>query len=167
MNNKCNLIKAVTTSVIALFLAVTGSLTLVMPTYANMGAFSLTGNMNYVRGGHTATLLSNGKVLIAGGTGDVSSAELYNTSTGTFSLTGSLSVPRFSGNTATLLPNGKVLITGGIAYSHTTKVSEIYDPNTGTFSLTGDMIHARTDHTATLLPNGKVLIVGGSEDGVG
>src|SRR5262245_3000427 len=77
-------------------------------------------------------------------------------STGTFTATGGMSIPR-AGHTATLLNSGKVLIAGGGS-----KSAELYDPATGTFTPTGDMTWLQSGHTATLLPDGKVLIVGGS-----
>jgi hypothetical protein len=64
---------------------------------------------------HTATLLSSGKVLIAGGGNFV--AELVDPATGTFSLTGSMAVSRTS-HAATGLPNGDVLVTGSSAPVH-------------------------------------------------
>jgi hypothetical protein len=135
------------------------------------GAFTRTGDMVTGRYGHTATLLSNGKVLIVGGveSGDslfrtIPTAELYDPSAGTFTPTGSLAVAR-AGHTATLLSGGKVLITGGLTdptnFESSTTTAEIYDPSTGAFSLTGEMGIAREAHTATLIPNGTVLITGG------
>lgn len=120
-----------------------------------------TGSLSTARFGHAATLLPNGKVLIAGGqntTTTFQSAELYDPATGTFSNTGSMSVAR-SGHTATSLPTGKVLVTGG---SIASTVAELYDPYTGTFTQTGSMSTTRTGHTATLLQSGKVLIAGGT-----
>jgi len=126
--------------------------------------FVATGPMNAIRRGHTATLLPNGNVLIAGGMSlegeALSSAELFDPSTGQFRATGSMGDPRFWA-TATLLPSGKVLIVGGFEGSVSVATAELYDPATGTFSPTGDMTTARYSHTATLLPDGKVLVTGG------
>ncbi len=128
------------------------------------GTFSPTGSLGGARVYHTATLLPNGRVLIAGGydgTSNISSAEVYDPATGTFSPTGSMGTAR-AGHTATLLPSGKVLIAAGSAVAYTTTNSaELYDPATGTFTPTGSLVTTRGGHMAVLLPNGKVLIVGG------
>jgi WD40 repeat protein len=135
------------------------------------GTFTATGEMTTSRSSHTATLLPNGKVLIAGGqsrvgavgSSAVASAEVYDPTTNTFAVIGAMSTPR-SGHTATLLPNGKVLITGGYA-SDVQSSAELYDPLTGIFTPTGRMVAARSGHVAVLLPNGKVLIEGGNNCG--
>jgi hypothetical protein len=124
------------------------------------GAFAPTGNMTTPRVGHTATVLNNGQVLIAGG--GISSAELYDPNDGSFVATGSMTTARVF-HTATLLPNGKVLIVGGRQDDgrQVLASAELYDPDTRTFTPTGDMNVGRVLHTATLLNNGQVLIVGG------
>jgi hypothetical protein len=127
--------------------------------------------MNSARANATATLLANGKVLIAGGFGDagaLSSTELYDPATNTFAPSNSTAVmnsPRANA-TATLLPNGKVLIAGGQAGGSLFSLSstELYDPATNTFAppaSTPMMNSGREAATATLLLNGKVLIAGG------
>jgi WD40 repeat protein len=108
-----------------------------------------TGNLGKARYFHTATLLTNGQVLVAGG--GTNTAELYNPATGTWTNTGSLGTAR-SSHTATLLPNGKVLVVGG-----GTNTAELYNPATGTWSPTGN---PAASGSATLLPNGQVLVVG-------
>jgi hypothetical protein len=131
------------------------------------GQFTPTGNMTAARGEHTATLLPNGKVLIAGGDGEglqpLASAELYDPSTGMFTPTGSMTTVRTWGHTATLLANGKVLMAGGSDRRDMFEPlasAELYDPSTGMFTPTGSMTTAQRTGPATLLADGKVLIAG-------
>jgi hypothetical protein len=116
-----------------------------------------TGSMATARNAHTATLLTTGKVLVAGG--GTASAELYDPATGTFSVTGSMVSAR-GNHTATLLPSGKVFVAGGMGATFLAS-AEVYDPASGTFSAAGALATARDNHTATLLPSGKVVIAGG------
>jgi N-acetylneuraminic acid mutarotase len=130
-----------------------------------------TGNLNTARRLFTATLLPNGKVLVAGGLNNtnnscdngrcltLNTAELYDPATGAWTFTGNLNGAREQ-HTATLLPNGKVLVVGGNPYGTPTS-AELYDPSTGTWSNTGHLNKERFVHTATLLPNGTVLVAGG------
>jgi Galactose oxidase, central domain len=113
----------------------------------------------------TATLLPNGKVLIAGGMERNgkwdASAELYDPRSGSFVATGSMSVSRAC-HTATLLPEGKVLIAGGSDGSGANlSTAELYDPATAKFHSTGNLTGPRCDAAAVLLKNGKVLLIGG------
>ncbi len=128
-------------------------------------AFTLTGSMKFARFQHSATLLTDGKVLVAGGVvavggGPVSTAEVYDPVTETFTdAMGPMTEPR-AGHTATLLNGGtgRVLIAGGSAIS----AAELYNPATGTFAATASLITARLTMTATLLKSGKVLVAGGN-----
>ena len=125
-----------------------------------------TGSLVTARTRHTATLLPNGKVLVAGGNNGpaLSSAELYDPATGTWTATGSLGTAR-DRHTATLLPNGKVLVAGGFnELDGFLSSAELYDPASGTWTATGSLGTARAYHTATLLPNGKVLVAGGNNE---
>jgi Kelch motif len=130
-------------------------------------SWTLTGSLHTERAIHTATRLQNGKILVVGGTNvtvsfivqpdGISSAELYDSATETWSVTGSLNVAR-SFHTATLLPNGNVLAAGGWP----TDSAELYDPARGTWNNTG-ALHTPSygGHTATLVRNGQVLLTGG------
>src|SRR5207249_312001 len=132
--------------------------------------FVITGSLATARYFHTATLLPNGKVLVAGGDGNgpsQESAELYDPASGTWTATGSLS-PGASEHTATLLPNGKVLVAGGLNGNFDTgslhATPALYQPASVNCITTGSLAAARCYHTATLLPNGKVLVAGGFND---
>jgi N-acetylneuraminic acid mutarotase len=125
------------------------------------GAFALTGSMKVARNRHSASLLSDGKVLVAGGSAD-DSAELYDPATGTFAQTGQM-LDSVSWQTATTLIDGRVLLAGGQNNHGYVAKAEIYDPTTGTFVRTGPMYAAREDAAATLLQDGRVLITGGDQ----
>ena len=133
--------------------------------------WSYTGSLNTPRQAHTATLLPEGKVLVAGGWGNffrgrsqlLDSAELYDPATGKWNATGSLNTPRRS-HTSTLLEDGKVLVVGGdVGRDSAISINgaELYDAQNERWSVTGSLNTGRFHHTATLLKNGKVLVVGG------
>ncbi|MEW6209575.1 MAG: kelch repeat-containing protein [Acidobacteriota bacterium] len=136
------------------------------------GSLAMVGPMNRPRYGHTATLLQDGRVLIAGGMEEertpTGSAEIFDPATKTFTLIANLNAKRV-GHTATRLADGRVLIAGGsgvIFYENALASAEIFDPATETFTPTENMHQARLGHRALLLPDGKVLITGGqTKDG--
>jgi hypothetical protein len=146
-----------------------------VPALGSSNTWSPTGSMTTARSGHTATLLANGEVLVAGGgnaTGFLTSAELYNPATGKWTATGRMTTARAS-HTATLLPNGEVLVSGGVSNGSSpwapscTPSAELYNPSTGQWTTTGSMTKPRATHTATLLDDGSVLVAGAVCSGSG
>ena len=130
--------------------------------------FVLTGSMGTARTSHTATVLPNGQVLVAGGccgpTGyGVESAEVFDPITGSWTPTGNLNVSR-SEHAAVLLTNGKVLVVGGRNGFGLVAGSELYDPATQAWSTNGSLGSTRFRFTATRLLNGKVLVAGGGKN---
>ncbi|HEX6895926.1 MAG TPA: kelch repeat-containing protein, partial [Bryobacteraceae bacterium] len=132
------------------------------------GSYSRVGPLQANRNYHTATLLQDGKVLIAGGilkgsfsatcNAELNSAEIFDPASGTFSGTGPMQQIRGAGF-AVRLPNGKVLLGGGDTAGGS---AELFDPATATFTPTGSMSNAgRAIAGAILLPNGQVLVAGG------
>jgi hypothetical protein len=140
----------------------------VTPIAAAVG-FSPAASFVTARGQHTATLLTNGKLLIVGGYGELgnglsgglASAELYDPGTNTWSSAGNMAVGRYS-HTATRLLDGQVLVTGGADNITGPLASvELYNPATNTWTTVGSLAGARYYHTATLLANGLVVVAAG------
>jgi N-acetylneuraminic acid mutarotase len=135
------------------------------------GTWSPTGSLAVARWNAAATLLQNGTVLVASGFyyeattvyTSTPSAELYDPISGTWTLTGSLSVSRGS-FTGTLLTNGQYLVAGGLEGPpgiEITASAELFDPSAGTWSMAASLPTPLYDQAATLLENGTVLVVGG------
>ena len=118
--------------------------------------------MNAIREYHTATLLTSGKVLVAGGFdgGLTPSVEVYDPAANTWTTVAPLNSRRHS-HTATLLPNGRVFVLAGINDTGFLASAEIYDPALNTWTKTPRLSTARYVHTATLLLDGRLLAVGG------
>ena len=157
---------------LSLVMATTGLVAGQRPALAVEGSWEATGSLNVPRQQATATLLADGRVLVAGGrnfalTQVLNSAELYDPVTEQFTPTGSMAEGRWN-HTATLLPNGKVLVAGGFGAPTSSAnaqpvltSAELYDPATGTWTPTGSMSTRRALHVAQLLPDGRVLVAGG------
>ena len=136
-----------------------------------VGRLVPSGDMTVPRFHHTATLLRNGKVLIAAGMArdgtPEPTAELYDPHSNRFTSIGKLASPRGWGSTATLLQDGKVLIAGGATGSWCSALcylatADLYDPSANTFTPIGNMTERRAGASAVLLKDGDVLIVGGN-----
>lgn len=162
--------------------AMPGSPAAATPVAVVAGEWTATGSMAQARQSHSATLLRDGRVLVAGGfdrerggreaAAGLASAELYDPKTGVWTPAGSMSVGR-GRPAAVLLRDGTVLVIGGISLTSTDDgvqmltpmevlaSAELYDPRTGTWAATGSMADARAGGTATLLPDGRVLVAGG------
>src|SRR3954464_11389519 len=124
-------------------------------------------NLAVPRTSHTATALSDGRILITGGRDAdgnlVPAAEIFDPETQTSSASATLNTARVD-HSATVLLDGRVLIAGGSDDSGPLSSAEIFDPaspENGFQVVASPMTAARTHHTATLLNNGSVLVAGG------
>ena len=139
---------------------------IVFANVSSVGSVSPASPMLEPRSGHTATLLQDGRVLIAGGMRRnqdfYSSAELFDPATGKFQATGAMTVARV-GHAAVLLRSGKVLVVGGWVGRGCTDSAELYDPATGKSTALSKMTGKRGQPSATMLGSGDVLITGGAD----
>src|SRR5437773_242560 len=133
------------------------------------GTWASIADLNQPRAEHTATLLANGTVLVAGGRDaagqPLASAEIYDPATGSYTLLASPLPAPVWGHTATRLDDGTVLIAGGQRGVRYRRAAQLFDPASDTFAALTPMSTPRGRHTATLLRDGRVLLVGGT-DGV-
>ncbi|WNZ63953.1 kelch repeat-containing protein [Myxococcus sp. MxC21-1] len=124
------------------------------------------GSMSMSRYNHTATLFDSGRVLIAGGhngTTPLSSVEVYDPATHSWSPVRAMSNGRFA-HAALLIPeHGSVLVTGGYNGTAPLRRAEVYDPGSDAWYYAGDMAMGRYHHTITRLPSGNVLVIGGTD----
>jgi N-acetylneuraminic acid mutarotase len=115
--------------------------------------------MSAPRTGATATLLANGRVLVAGGTAD-GSTEIYDPASDTWTPADGLSYPR-SGHSATLLPDGTVMVAGGTNAGAPIDYVETYLPAENLWDYEGRLGQARTGHFATPVGPSSALFIGG------
>ena len=132
-----------------------------------------TGDMAQSRASPTATLLRDGRVLVAGGldaaTRSLASAEVYDPASGTWSPVGDM-LHRRAFHAAVLLDDGTVLVTGGnVDEEDAIPHAEVFDPRSGSWSSVEAMDAPRQSHSMVALPGGRVIVVGGSDtpDGAG
>jgi hypothetical protein len=134
------------------------------------GLWTQASALSVPRRGHTATLLSDGKVLVAGGSNGgaaLVSAEVYDPDTNTWSPVGGMSVAR-TAHSAILLPDSRVLVTGGGGTDWAGSASaEVFNPADGSWRATASMARPRRQHSATLLSTGLVLVAGGFHEYTG
>jgi len=139
------------------------------------------GGLSILRSRHSAAPLSDGRVLVSGGQFisphpmppvKLDTAEIYDPTTNTWSLTGSMTQQRANA-TATLLPDARVLVVGSnfvAGYTNDfpeTRITEIFDPATGTWKPDRELETGRVRHTTTVLSSGKVLVAGGASGPTG
>jgi len=150
-----------------------GFLTATAETYDPATAtWSSTGSLTTPRQFHKSTVLADGRVLVAGGLGmdglggfaPLSSAELYDPSTGLWTSAGNMIVARWT-HSVTTLADGRVLVVGGTSSAGDTEPplssAEIYNPATNSWTRAADLLTARSEHRGALLPDGRVLVAGG------
>jgi N-acetylneuraminic acid mutarotase len=122
--------------------------------------------MPTARAFHTATVMSDGRVLVAGGESDgssrIGSADIFDPQSNKWTTTGSMAQPR-SGAMSALLPDGRVIVVGGLGANTILASAEIYDPQTGTWSSGPSMTTPRVSGAIVTLPSHKIMVAGGAD----
>jgi N-acetylneuraminic acid mutarotase len=119
--------------------------------------------MSVTRAGHVSALMNDGRLLVAGGwdyTSNLTSAEIYNPDTDSWSDAGNMSSEHYTAQAVTL-QDGKVLVISGFTGAFNTETCDLFDPQTATWSSGGFLAYGRSSFTATLLQDGRVLVAGG------
>jgi len=132
------------------------------------GTWTMTGSMHSPRVSFIAARLSNGEILVAGGTTSfgssgqfLSSAEVYNPATGTWTLIAPMNVARDNAAAATI-NNGHILVAGGFNSSGILASAEYFDPGTGTWTMAAPMLGPQQDAMMAYDPGtGTALLAGG------
>ena len=147
------------------------SLLLILTTLTTVFIFGCGGSSSTLEGpplagarwGHTATLLSDGRVVIIGGqekpSKSLNTVEIYDSTSNTWSAGAPSSTNRGEGHTATVLSDGKILVVGAHDYAS----AEIYDPYNNKWSDAGTLNSPRVWASSTLLGDGRVLVAGGED----
>jgi hypothetical protein len=131
------------------------------------GTFTPGPDMGLARGGHTATPLADGRVLVLGGTTETG-AEVYDPGANDFAPVGDMVSVHRDGHRAVRLPDGHVLVLGGDdGVFQPTAVAELFDPATGEFTRIDDMTTTRKHHFALLLEDDETVLIGGGQDASG
>ncbi|MGA3057595.1 MAG: hypothetical protein ABSE70_06115 [Candidatus Limnocylindrales bacterium] len=136
------------------------------------GTFTQTGPLNYARTSPAYALLNDGRILVAGGSYyssltdgvPLSSAEVFDPATSTWSMTGAMHQARDDFQAVTLT-DGRVLAVGG--GSNTVTTAELWDPKTGIWSNAGSLATWRFDFSLLALPDGSALVAGGEGEVAG
>jgi len=127
------------------------------------GSWAATASLGSARNAFAAATLSDGTVLVVGGSPVASvgtTAERYEPATETWTATGTMATGR-AGHALAALQDGGALVTGGQGPAGILRSAERFDAGSSTWSAVALMATPRANHTATVLADGRVLVVGG------